>query len=99
MRLTEGFHVIKICIVPLIYSIDTTIQVYTAPCKAYLQYRQEQQYRNELCVVTTITLHRKPKKEPAQPPYRFPVRFYLFTRTLLGETPIFFGKTLYNLAK
>ncbi len=62
MRLTEGFQVIKICIVLLIHSIDTMIQVHTAPCKTYRQYRQEQQYRNELCVVTTPTLPRHQKK-------------------------------------
>ena len=29
----------------------------------------------------------------------FPLSFYRFTHTLFGETPILFGKTLYNLAK
>ena len=29
----------------------------------------------------------------------FPFSFYQFSRTLFYETPILFGKTLYNLAK
>ena len=39
------------------------------------------------------------EKEPLQPLITFPLSFYRFTHILFGETPILFGKTLYNLAK
>ncbi len=42
---------------------------------------------------------KQPKKGPLHPLIIFPLSFYQFSHTLFGETPILFGKTLYNLAK
>lgn len=45
----------------------------------------------------------KEKRAAQNSPFPFiiilPLSFYRFTHTLFGETPILFGKTLYNLAK
>ena len=48
-----------------------------------------------------ILEHEKRTIETALFPFLiiFPLSFYRFTHTLFGETPILFGKTLYNLAK
>ncbi len=43
--------------------------------------------------------HKTTKKRAFTAPYHFPIIFLSILHTLFGETPILFGKTLYNLAK